>query len=265
MPAKTFEWRNGSLEDARDAPDLTAASAALPAGAYTTIRTYGGRRFLHFDDHATRLSDSAGAPLAAATLHEAVRAALDATRHAESRLRVTFAPPRLFVSIEPFVPPPEALYRDGARCLTVPLHRDRPELKDTRFLATASSAYRSLPSGIHEGLLVADDGSVLEGLSSNFFAVVDGALRTEGSRALPGITRSLVLEVARGLLPADLTAPRRDELPRAAECFITSASRGVMPVVEIDGGRVGDGRPGPVTAKVRRRFDERIAAEAREP
>ena len=102
-------------------------------------------------------------------------------------------------------------------------------------------------------------------MSSNFFAVVDGTLRTEGARALPGITRSLVLEAARGLLPVDLTAPRRDELPRASECFITSASRGVMPVVEIDGTRIADGRPGTVTAELRRRFEARIAAEAREP
>ena len=262
---KTFEWRHGTLEEVGDAPDLTAASAVLPAGAYTTIRTYGRRRFLQFDDHVTRLSDSAEAPLSPEALHDAVRAALDATQHPESRLRVTFAPPRLFVSVEPFVAPPEALYRDGARCVTVPLHRDRPLLTDTRFLATAASAYRTLPSGIHEGLLVADDASVLEGLSSNFFAVVDGTLRTEESRALPGITRSLVLEAARGLLPLELRAPRQDELPRAAECFITSASRGVLPVVEIDGLRVGDGRPGQVTKELRRRFEERVASEAREP
>jgi branched-chain amino acid aminotransferase len=262
---KIFEWRAGTLDEVGEAPDLNAASAVLPAGAYTTIRTHGRRRFLQFDDHVTRLSDSAGAPLPAEALHAAVRAALDATQHPESRLRVTFAPPRLFVSVEPFVAPPEALYRDGARCVTVPLHRDRPLLKDTRFLASAASAYRTLPSGIHEGLLVADDAAVLEGLSSNFFAVVEGRLRTEESRALPGITRSLVLEAARGLLPVDLTAPRRDELPRASECFITSASRGVMPVVEIDGLRVADGRPGKVTAELRRRFEARIASEAREP
>jgi branched-chain amino acid aminotransferase len=263
--AKTFEWRQGRLDEVGSAADLTAASATLPSGAYTTIRTYGGRRFLHFDDHVARLADSAGAPLATAMLHDAVRAALDATRHAESRLRVTFAPPRLFVSVEPFVAPEAALYLDGARCVTVPLHRDRPELKDTRFLATAASAYRSLPPGIHEGLLAADDGALLEGLSSNFFAVVDGSLRTEGSRALPGITRSLVLDVAEGVLPVDLTAPRHDELPRAAEALITSASRGVMPVVEIDGLRIGDGRPGAVTAELRRRFEGKVAAEAREP
>jgi branched-chain amino acid aminotransferase len=263
--AKTFEWRGGRLEAVADAPDLAVASAALPAGAYTTIRTYGGRRFVEFDEHVTRLSDSAGAPLTARELRDAVRAALDATRYPESRLRVTFAPPRLLVSVEPFLPPEAALYRDGARCVTVPLHRDRPALKDTRFLAAASSAYRSLPPGVHEGLLVADDGSLLEGLSSNLFAVIEGVLRTEGSRALPGITRSLVLEAASGLLPVDLTAPRRDELPRASECFITSASRGVMPVVEVDGVRVADGRPGPLTAELGRRFEARIAAEAREP
>jgi branched-chain amino acid aminotransferase len=262
--ANNFEWREGALAPLGISADLTSGSSTLPVGAYTTLRTYGARRVLHLEDHARRLADSAGAPLSAPVLRAALRAALDATGFAESRVRVTFAPPRLFVSVEPFVPPPDALYRDGARCATVPLHRDRPHAKDTRFIATAASVYGTLPPGVHEGLLVDVDGAVLEGLSSNFFAVVDGALRTEDARALPGITRSLVLEVARGLLPVILAAPRLEELGHASECFITSASRGVMPVVEIDGTPLGSGLVGAVTAELRRRFEDRIAAEAEE-
>jgi branched-chain amino acid aminotransferase len=257
-----FGWQAGALEPLGLSPDMATASASLPDGAYTTIRTYGGRGILRLHDHVVRLARSAGAPLDGAELRAALAAALDATSFPESRLRVTFTPPRLIVSIEPFTPPDPRLYEDGVRCATVPVHRDRPQAKDTRFIATATSVYRVLPPGIHEGLLLAGDGAILEGLSSNFFAVLDGTLHTEDARALPGVTREVALDVARDLLPVELTAVTMADLPRVRECFITSASRGVLPVVAIDEVTIGSGRPGSATAEIRRRFEERVAAEA---
>src|SRR5216683_2563278 len=101
----------------------------------------------------------------------------------------------------------------GASCVTVPLRRERPQAKDTRFLSPAQGAYRDLPAGVHEGLLVGEDGALLEGLSSNVFAVMDGVLRTEDARALHGTTRGFVLELARGLVPVSLEAVKKSELP----------------------------------------------------
>ena len=80
--------------------------------------------------------------------------------------------------------------------------------------------------------------------------MVGGALRTEEERVLIGVTRSLVLEVAEGLMPVERRAVRRDELPRVDEAFITSVSREVLPVVQIDGRPVGDGRVGPTTRRI---------------
>ena len=90
-------------------------------------------------------------------------------------MTLTWAPPRLFAAVEPFTPLPAALYESGVSCLTLPIRRENPHAKDTRFLETAAAAYGSLPPGRHEGLLVAEDGAVLEGLSSNFFAVREGS------------------------------------------------------------------------------------------
>jgi branched-chain amino acid aminotransferase len=194
------------------------------------------------------------------TLRGAVTASLDATRFPESRLRITFSPPRLFLSVEPFTPLPRRLYEEGASCVTVPVHRDNPHAKDTRFIATASDAYAHLPTGVEEGLMVAENGAVLEGLSSNFFAVRDGRLWTEEKRVLPGVTRALVLELAEGVLPVERTAVILDDTIR--ECFITSASREVLPVVRVHGRSIGDGRPGPVTQEIARRFAALVAREA---
>ncbi|MFI5183486.1 MAG: aminotransferase class IV [Vicinamibacteria bacterium] len=268
MAATTFEFDGGALRSAGTSATLQGASQALPDGAYSTLRTYGGDRVLRLGRHVERLNESAilqgsTAPLDEGTVRAAIARALTATSLAESRIRLTFAPPRLFVSIEPFTPPPEALYRDGVACVTVPLRRRNPHAKDTRFTAEAAKAYATLPVGVHEGLMVADDGTVLEGLSSNVFVLAGGVLRTEEARVLLGVTRSLVLEVAQEVVPILSEGVRIGDLPSATEAFLTSASRGILPVVRIDGTPLGDGRPGPVTRDLMARFQALVDREAR--
>jgi branched-chain amino acid aminotransferase len=263
----TFEAEGTGLRLRGRHPSLAASSAALPEGAYTTFRTYGGRRVVRLGQHLRRLEESValqGRPGAIdlAVARRAVAEAFDAATSPESRLRLTFAPPRFFVAIEPFSPLAPRLYAEGVACVTLDLRRDNPHAKDTRFIATAQAAHGSLPAGVEEGLIVADDGAILEGLSSNFFAVVGGTLRTEEERVLVGVTRSLVLEVAEGLMPVDRRAVSRDELPRIDEAFITSVSREVLPVVRVDDRPVGDGRVGPQTSALLGAFSALVQREA---
>ena len=264
---RTFEVVGGEVREGHASADLGAASGALPAGAYTTLRTYPGRRVLRLSQHIRRLVESAALQAVPGSLDEdavarALAAALDAAGFEEARLRLTFAPPRLFVSVEPFHALDPAAYRDGVACVTMPLLRTNPRSKDTRFIATAAEAYRSLPAGANEGLMVAEDGSVLEGLSSNFFAVSAGTLRTARDGVLHGVTRSQILELAATLLPVYESPIDVAELPFVTESFITSVSRGVLPVVRIDGREVGSGRPGPVTEELGRLFDDLVEREA---
>jgi branched-chain amino acid aminotransferase len=258
---------SGDARPVGEDASLADASARLPRGAYSTLRTYGGLGAVRFDAHLRRLEESVTlqghrATIVPAAARRLVREALRARRHPESRLRLTFAPPRLFASVEAFVPPPPSRYEKGVGCVTLPFHRDQPRVKDTRFISTARRAYGDLPPGVEEGLLVSEDGSLLEGLSSNFFALLDGSLQTEEERVLLGITRALVLEVTEARHPVVLRAVRRDERPRLDEAFITSASREVLPVVRIDGEPVGDGGVGPQTRAIMEGFAELVRSEA---
>jgi branched-chain amino acid aminotransferase len=245
-------------------------NAQAPEGAYTTFRTYGGSRVLRPEQHLARLWESAdlqglAADLDAARFERGVGRAIATAALAESRLRVTYAPPRLLVSVWPFEPLPAQLYETGARCLSLPARRVNPHAKDTRFLAEAAAAYAALPAGVHEGLMFdATDGALLEGLSSNFFAVLDGQLRTENERVLRGVTRGVVLELAAGLLPVRLEPVRRGQLARLDEAFLTSVSRGVLAVASVDGRPVGGGRPGPVALALAERLRATVEREARQ-
>ena len=261
---------------------MAEASAALEQGAYTTFRTYDRNRVLRLGQHLRRLEESlslmqGGLParrIDDARARAAIAAALTQTGYVESRFRLTYAAAGLFISIESFSPYAAALYEAGVRCVTVSLHRDNPHAKSTTFISSAAQAYKQLPIGVHEGLMVAQDGAILEGLSSNFFAVTtlpvssedaDGGvpvLRTEEARVLLGVTRSLVLEVAAGVLPVTPVAVRAADLPRVTECFITSVSREILPVVQIDERVISDGVPGPITRELMRRFAALVARES---
>ena len=262
----TFEVIGRRVARFLESPSLSATTSQLPQGAYTTLRTYGRTRIVRLREHVARLNGSAAWQTSVAVVDEgtarsAIAQALAASGHDETRLRLTFAPPRLFVSAESFAPLPASFYEQGVPCSTLPLRRHNPKAKDTRFVLEAERAYRGLPPGVHEGLLVSE-GAILEGLTSNFFACHEGFLRTEEERALDGVTRAMVLEVAAALVTVRRDAIRLEELPRLSESFLTSASRGILPVVAIDGATIGSGRPGPVTTKLATLFAELVEREA---
>jgi branched-chain amino acid aminotransferase len=273
----TFEMIDSQPRHMAEHAGMSSASSALPEGAYTTFRTYAGNRVLRLAQHFRRLEESCALMRQHGAINDAVArkgiaGVIAEMGYTESRFRLTFAPPRLFISIEPFTPYPLALYESGVRCVSVTLNRNNPHAKSTTFIASAAEAYKALPADAHEGLMIAGDGSVLEGLSSNFFAILpspaSGAgggghiLHTEEARALIGVTRSLVLEVAKEVLPLSTEAVKYNDLPAVSECFITSVSREILPVVKIDHLVIGDGAPGPITRELMARLHALVAREA---
>lgn len=110
--------------------------------------------------------------------------------------------------------------------------------------------------------MVGEDGRLLEGLSSNFFGVQGGTIYTADEGVLSGITRQLVLEEIRQRgLPICYDGLPVDQISSLDEAFITSASRAVLPVVEIDGQPVGCGKPGPVSKTLRDGYLARVEKE----
>jgi branched-chain amino acid aminotransferase len=258
------------VEMPTEASSLDALSVTLPRGAYTTFRTYHGTRVLQLRRHLDRLTESAyleGHPLRLD--QDQVRMAL-ATAVSQSglvearvRLTLTYDPPGvLYIALEPFVEPPPSAYLNGVRCVTGPvgLKRDTPRAKSTRFIAPAAQA-RQAQTNVNEVLLLGAGGVILEGSSSNFYAVLDGHLRTADEGVLAGITRGLLLSLAQGLIPIQLVPVTVRDLLRVQEAFLTSVSRAVLPVAEIDDERIGQAVPGPITRELARRYADHLDRE----
>jgi len=253
---------------------LNDAQQSLPEGVYTTFRTYRSTCAVRLSDHFRRLEESA------ALLGKPIDLDEDRTRriltglvrdvnHPDSRVRIsidlTQVRGELYVMIEPLVTPSVDEYEQGVAVVTRSMHRENPKAKSTLFIHKAEEAKSIMRGGVNEILMVSEEGNVLEGLSSNFFAILGGSVWTAQEGVLFGVTRSMVLDVINDLqIACTLEALTARDLDNLEEAFITSASRGVLPVVKVDDILVGSGKPGIVTQKIRAGF-ERLIEEIMEP
>jgi branched-chain amino acid aminotransferase len=242
-------------------------------GVYTITNTFRATQVLKLDAHLDRMENSArlaGIPLLLdrPRLRAALRGMILESGFGDVRFRVTAPahdPALLILSIEPFHPPAPAVYRDGVRVVTVPgAHRDNPGAKTSGWLHDRKAIEAAFPAGVYTGILLGEHDALLEGMSSNFYAIMDGALHTAVDGVLPGISQQIVLEVAPTVLPVQTIPVTLADLPRVQEAFITSASRGIMPVVHIDDTVLGDGAPGPYTLRLRDAYQAWVDAHLEE-
>jgi D-alanine transaminase len=164
----------------------------------------------------------------------------------------------LFTQARPLVD--TAAARDGIRVIAVPdIRWARRDIKTVQLLAPSLGKMQARNAGKDDAWLF-EDGFVTEGTSSNAWIVTrDGALVTRdlSPAILHGITRAAVIDYARAAqLRVEERAFTLPEAQAAAEAFVTAASAFVTPVVEIDGRTIGDGRPGPVTRRLRELYIE---------
>ena len=271
-PVRVYRLQRHTLElTDLTGSSLDAVSLQLPDGVYTTLRTYERRRIVGLSAHLQRLIDSQAAlhvsrSLDLASIRSALRAVIEREDLPAARLRITVPDQgeALYISIEPFDAYPDDCYTDGVRCATTRLSRTIPAAKATDFIAPSRSLKAASDPGIHELLLVNTADQILEGISSNFFAVLDGILRTAGEEVLAGITRGVILAEAREVLAVQLIPIRLPDLPQISEAFITSSSREVMPVIQIDEYVVGHGQPGSITHTLLQRYRAHLDRTAEE-
>ncbi|MFN8380021.1 MAG: aminotransferase class IV [Anaerolineae bacterium] len=274
MPTLIRVLSSTGLEPAPYTADsLLDAASQEPEGVYTITSTFERTKVLKMDAHLNRLEDSAqreGIVLALdrPRLRAALRQLIEEAGYGDVRFRVTVprsTPSNLILSCEPFKPLPAAVYEQGVRVVLI--HgavRQNPAAKTTDWMVDRQAIEAALPEGIFTGILVGEGGELLEGLSSNFYAILAGELWTAGAGVLPGIAQQTVLEVAPDVLPVHRAPPLAADVPRMAEAFLTSASRGIVPIVQIDDHVLGNGRPGPLTQTLRERYQAWAAAHLEE-
>lgn len=245
---------------------------AIPGGAYTTFRTYEHNKALRLDAHLKRLSETAqlaGEPLGYDPLNirpnirEILGQYPDET---DLRIRIVIDlhqnPGEIYLMSEALKTPSEKDYRDGVKLVTCDHQRINPKAKLTRSIPGAQEIREGFDEDVHEALMLDEDGYILEGLTSNFFAVFKSELWTNEEAVLSGVTRSLVIEVAESAgLEINFQSLLLGMAGEFEEAFITSSSRAILPVVQINNTIISHGVPGFTTRMLMYQLKTRIKQE----
>ncbi len=261
MPAIIKRLTAQGLLDVAYAANSLGEAALYEArqGVYTVSNTSNSTQTLLLGAHLDRLEDSArreNIPLKydRQQLRAALRRMILDSGYDDARFRISVsaaAPSELLLSIEPFLPPAPTLIEQGTRCITASEVRHNPAAKTSDWMHLRVSLVAARQKEIYETFLVDARGCILEGLSSNFFAIQNAELRTADDGMLAGIARKVVLQICQGILPVKREAPRVGEISDFSEAFLTSSSRGIIPVVELDGVMIGAGKVGTKTLALR--------------
>lgn len=254
-------------------------------GIFEGIRFYNGRVF-RLDEHIDRLFHSARAIALDIGMDKAAVAEATLETIRQNKLRDGYI--RLVVTrgigdlgLNPYLCPkatvfiiasaitlyPAEKYEKGLEIVTCATRRIAhgalsPMVKSLNYLNNVLAKIEALQAGAGEGLMLNEQGLVSECTGDNIFIVKNGAIHTPpiASGALAGVTRAIVFEMAAEFgIPIREPMMTRYDIYTADECFLTGTAAEVIPAVKLDTRPIGDGRPGPVTARLMGRFHELTA------
>jgi branched-chain amino acid aminotransferase len=262
----------------------------LGDGVWEGLRVHGGR-IAFLDRHLDRLFEGAKAiamdiGLSREELTRRLYDTLDANEMTDGvhiRLMVTrglratpYQDPRVIVSgatvviAAEYKEPPPGLHERGLKLFTVHVRRGDPAVQDQKInshskLNCILACIQAIEAGADEGLMLDPHGFVATCNSTHFFIIRNGELWTSsGKYCLGGITRGLTLEIAR---EAGIPAIEKDfsltDVYGADEAFVTGTFAGIVPVREIDGRKLTDGR-GPMVERLQKLYAERMKRDVAE-
>lgn len=266
-----------------DGKFVPAAQAVIPVddlavirgiGVFDLLRTYDGKP-LFLKEHVTRLIASAAQinlelPWSHDHICQVALETLARNDLEEANIRIIVTggsshdfitpqgKPRLLVLVTPLPRLPEWWFQKGIKVVTVLTERRIPGAKSIDYIPAAMALKQAKAQDAVEAIYVDRSGRALEGTTCNLFAVIEGKLVTPDSGILSGITRKVVLDIAREILPVVPRDLPLTELLSAGEVFITGTSKGLVPVVQVDGTTIADGKPGPQTLRIMKALADHV-------
>ena len=259
-------------------------------GIFEGIRAYNGRVFM-LDEHIKRLYESAKTimldiPLNKKEMEAAILKTIRANELEDAYIRVVISRGEGDLGLDPRKCPdptvviiasgiqlyPEELYETGLKLVTVPTRRNGPEMvnpriKSLNYLNNIMARIEANMQDAPEAIILNSDGYVAECTGDNIFIIDGDTLYTPPKYAgiLKGTKRELVLEIAEDMdLEVKEELFTRHDLFNADECFLSGTAAEVIPVVEVDGRKIGDGEVGTKTTALITKFREIANSSGRE-
>jgi branched-chain amino acid aminotransferase len=238
--------------------------------AFESLRTYDRRPF-HLDEHLSRLYRSAELialeiPFTRRFVADIVREAIasNSYKHATIRLLVTggvsedsvlpSGKPTLAILITELEERDLQRFERGVKLMTTHLQRSLPEAKTSSYVTAIQALKEAAQRGASDALYINEQDQILEGTRSNFFVFLGDTLVTPRAGVLIGVTRNVVLALAQGRFKIEERPISLSELSYADEAFITSSSKEITPVIQIDDQMIGNGEVGSRTYELEQLF-----------
>lgn len=244
-------------------------------GVYEVIRTYRGKIF-HFDSHIKRFEKSAAEleipiPFPRAELKRKIEEACQRSGYPEAKIYMqltrgtaerghAFQPdltPTFLITVLEIHPFPAGLKQTGVEMITTEdIRWGRCDIKSLNLLPNVLAQQKAKRAGVYEALMI-KEGKVTEGSISNFFMIKERVLRTPplSHYILPGVTRDVVLKISRDLkIPIQEKDILVQEIYEADELFLSGTTVEIVPVIGVDGRKIGEGAPGPTTLRLMKEF-----------
>ncbi len=245
-------------------------------GVFEGMRIYGGKVF-RLDDHLTRLFESAHTllleiPYTRAEVETMVKDAVKRSGRQDGYIRLVVTRGVGALGLDPNKCPratvfcivdgiqlyPAEMYEKGIPIITASTRRTprssaEARVKSLNYLNNILAKLEAQRAGVLEALMLNTEGLVVECTADNLFIIKNGVLKTPSAvhGALEGITRKTVLEVAAEQgVPTDETAMALFDVYTADEAFMTGSGAELMPIIELDGRAIGNGKPGPLTKRL---------------
>lgn len=246
--------------------------STLPVGVYSTLRTVQKNKIFQFSFHLNRLVESYSLSRNSFQFDiNKIRNPLNKIIHEypaeEIRIRIHIPlnePEKCFIILDALSTPGKLAYENGVCVNTNNLTRNNPKAKITSFIQKSEKIKKFCKeNNLEESIILSPGKKLLEGLSSNFFAVQNKQIFTADDEVLSGATRDIILdEATKKNFVINFTPINYGQIENIEEAFISSTSRGLLPVIKIDDKQVGDGKPGKITNYLLSRLNERILLEA---
>lgn len=253
-------------------------------GVFEGMRSYSGKVF-RMKEHIDRLYESANAicltiPMSKSDMEAAVYETLTKNGLIDAYIRLVItrgagslgldpnqtSNPQIIIIADSIKLYPAEFYDEGLKIVTASTIRNHPaafspRVKSLNYLNNIMAKIEGLRAGCIEAVMLNHKGEVAECTGDNIFIVKHGVLMTPPKDAgiLEGITRNAILDLAKGLgITAFEQTMTRHDLYVADECFLTGSAAEVIPVIDIDGRSIFDGKVGPLTTRLMAAFKEMV-------
>jgi branched-chain amino acid aminotransferase len=276
--AVTVSYVNGHIVPAEKASiSVFDRGLVLGDGLFETLRARGGKpEFLTL--HYRRWAKSARLlrlriPVTEKELRAIIGTLCRKSRLSDAVVRITLTrgryfgglsidpkiPPSLIITVLPVTPLPEAVLGRGVKVAISSINKVAasgldPRIKSINYLANIFAKAEGDKKGCYEAILLGARGEIAELSTSSFFCVIDGVVITPpiDTGILPGITRQVLLrEMRREKIPFWETEIFPAQIARMSEAFLCSSVRGPVPITKIEKWKIGNGKPGPLFARLR--------------